>query len=197
MVPVGRAVPAAPRTKPTTSDGAGRVAYNPARPGLQDGHPGPAAVAYPATAAAVLPPAAPLLPPTTPTLPPAAPVLHLAAPVLPPAAPVLPPAVLLQRSLLLRRYRRPPRRPRRRRPTTAAVLPRSCPCGLRTQRCQRQFYWPSRRPSTGPRGRKTLPGVGRKAADTRTKATPTTVQARRAPAHSAASTASAAATMAS
>ena len=67
MVPVGRAVPAAPRTKPTTSDGAGRVAYNPARPGLQDGHPGPAAVPYPAAAAAVLPPAAPLLPPTTPT----------------------------------------------------------------------------------------------------------------------------------
>ena len=103
VVPAGRAATAAPRTEPPIVDGGDRVAYDPARPGLQEGHPGPAAVPSPAAAAAVLPPAAPALPLTTPALPPAAPVLPPAAPVLPPTAPVfslfapaLPPAPALQ-----------------------------------------------------------------------------------------------------
>ena len=90
VVSAGRAASAAPRTEPPIMDGGGRVAYDLARPGLQEGRPGPAAVPSTATDAAGLPPAAPVLPPSAPVLPRAAPVLPLTAPVLPPVAPVLP-----------------------------------------------------------------------------------------------------------
>ena len=73
VMPAGQAAPAAPRTESPIVDGGGRVAYDPTRPDLREGHPGPAAVPSTAAAAPVLPPAVPMLPPTAPVLPLAAP----------------------------------------------------------------------------------------------------------------------------
>ena len=42
VVPTGRAAPAAPSTSWTVADGGGRLAYDPARLGLQEGQRGPA-----------------------------------------------------------------------------------------------------------------------------------------------------------
>ena len=105
VVRAGRAPPTALRTEPTITDGRGRVVYDLAYPGLQDGHAGPAAVPSPEAVAAVLHPAAPLLPPTIPAFPPAAPCFW------PPRRCSLlrlrcfP--LLLRRSVVPRRHRRP------------------------------------------------------------------------------------------